>query len=142
MSRSASALARPGHLAAALVLLAATAPHVADGMRVAPVPDARARASPQALRALRDIALVGEHLRELEAAVQPAAEFGAAMVPLETAAELSELSSSFRSGTTALYDSLGALSTATTQQGRAASLTARSSRRCRAPRAPPPTRRR
>ena len=63
------------------------------------------RASPHALRALRDLALVGEQLRELRAAVLPAAE--QSMLP--SIDELSALSLSLESGTDQLSASVGAL---------------------------------
>ena len=65
------------------------------------------RASPYALKALRDIALVGENIRELQAAVQPAAEQG-----FSSTDQLSSLSSVLESGTGRLVTSLDSLSAA------------------------------
>lgn len=70
-----------------------------------------ARASPYALRALRDMALVQEQLWELQAAVQPAAEQGYALSSA-SAQELSALSSTIDQGTGALTRSVETLSVA------------------------------
>jgi hypothetical protein len=69
------------------------------------------RASPYALRALRDIALVQEQLRELRGAVQPAAEQGC-YLSSSLAQEIAGLSSSLGAGTGALSQSVDALSIA------------------------------
>ena len=68
---------------------------------------APARASSYALCALRDLALVCEQLRELQAELQPAAEQGYMLQP---AHELASLATAIDAGRGALSDSLGALS--------------------------------
>ena len=65
------------------------------------------RASPFALKALRDIALVGDQMRELQDAVRPAAELGYA--PLKSMSELTSFSSALEAGTSQLAASLASL---------------------------------
>ena len=63
--------------------------------------------SSYALCALRDLALVSEQLRELQAVLQPAAEQGYSLQP---ANKLASLSTAIDAGRGALAESLGALS--------------------------------
>ena len=64
------------------------------------------------MRALRDLALVSDQLRELQAAVAPAAEQIPSALSSATAHELASLSSTLEAGTGSLSDSLSALSVA------------------------------
>ena len=73
---------------------------------VAPTPQV-ARASPLALRSLRDLALVSAQLRELQGAVQPAAESSSSL-PAQ-ARELAALQTALDQGTSTLSTSLRAL---------------------------------
>ena len=65
------------------------------------------RASPFALKALRDIALVGDQMRELQDAVRPAAELGYA--PLKSMSDLTSFSSALEAGSSQLAASLASL---------------------------------
>ena len=67
------------------------------------------RASPKALRALRDLGLVGERVRELQDAVRPAAEQGYASLPAQVG-DLSTLQSILNNGAASLEEALSELS--------------------------------
>ena len=83
-----------------VLLLLATSALAARALLVPAVP----RASPLALRTLRDIAVVGARLGEMQEAVRPAAEYGT-----DAGDELRTLSSTLNASTAEMVSSLQAL---------------------------------